>query len=97
MVQGKYVGTVKTPFGMKSGSVSLRVNGENLSGTIEALGKVNTFTNGKVVGDKFTFTGTLQVMFSKIDYKADGVVEGNTLKAIVKTSNGNFEIVGKRV
>lgn len=96
MVEGKYIGSVKTPMGVKKGVITLKVNGNTLSGTIEALGKVNFFNNGIVNGNKFSFNGILQIMFGKFEYKADGVVEGDTLKAVVRTSNGAMEIICKR-
>lgn len=97
MIQGKYSVSLKTPMGLKKGVITLDVKGNSLSGSLEVFGKVNTFENGIVNGNNIKFSGVLQIPFGKIPYEVEGTIDGNKVKAIVKTAKSTMEAIGERV
>ena len=97
MIDGKYNIIMKTPMGLKKGNVTLNAEGNSISGSLEILGKINTFENGTTDGKQCTFSGNLQTAMGKIAYVVEGTVEGDTLTAISKTKKGDMQITGSRI
>lgn len=97
MIEGKYSITMKTPLGTQKGVVTLNVQGDSLSGSFKAMGTANSFSNGKVSGNKITFSGTLRTIIGSIPYVVEATIEGDNITGVAKTSKGNFQIDGKRV
>lgn len=95
-MDGIYMSRIKTPMGEVNGKLILKVQGNSLSGTIEALGMKSDFTGGKVVQNKCQFSGVIRTMMGNISYEANGELKGNVLKVMAKTNMGNFEFTGER-
>lgn len=96
MITGNYAVSLKTPMGMESGILTLNQSGGELTGTLKAFGSANPIAHGKADGNRFEFSGSVRKLFMRIDYKAAGVVEGDTLTATADTKYGQFVIRGTR-
>ena len=95
-MDGIYVSKIKTPMGEIQGKLTLKTQGNSLSGVIEALGMKSNFSGGKVMGNNCSFSGVIQTMMGNIQYEANGIVQQGKMKVTAKTNMGNFEFVGER-
>lgn len=95
-MEGIYKSTIKTPMGNIEGKLILKTNGNNVSGSIEAMGMKSCFTNGIVNGSTCKFSGTITSFIGNITYEAMGTVTGNQMKLVANTNKGRFEFVGIR-
>ena len=70
-MDGIYEISMNTPMGQMGGKVTLKTNGDSITGVLEIMGMKNKLGNGKVKGNKCYFKGniknicySLQVMYS---------------------------------
>ena len=96
MVSGTYDIMMKTPMGVKKVEMILKEDGEKLSGAFVIKGKENSFADGTVSGDHFTFDGELMSSIGKMVYTCEGDVTGDEVTAKVATKKGALTISGKR-
>lgn len=94
---GTFDVTLNTPIGSKKGILTMIEQNGMLSGSIRAMGRTNSFSNGRVNGNSFEFSGLLDMGLFRIRYTAKGTVEGNTLKATAATDAGTFRMSGTRI
>ena len=94
---GTFKISLATPMGRKNGAISLAEEKGALVGSLRALGHENPIVNGKVNGDSFGFSGALRTGFGKIEYSAEGLIQGDVLTATAKTKYGIMKISGTRV
>lgn len=96
-MDGKYMTVISSPIGEIKGSLTLKTNGTNLSGQIEALGMKNSFTNGYVNNNRCKFSGKIQTPMGNITYEAQGVLNGTEMTIVANTNMGKFEFKGKKM
>ena len=96
MVSGTYEIMMKPPMGVKKGEMILKEDGEKLSGSYVIKGKENSFADGTVSGDHFTFDGELMTSIGKMVYTCEGDVTGDEVTAKVVAKKGTLTISGKR-
>jgi hypothetical protein len=96
ILNGTFTITLLTPIGPQNGILTFADERGILSGSIRAMGVTNPFRNGKINGNSFEFSGTLNAGFINLRYNAKGTIVGNTLKAVVTTNSGTFQISGTR-
>lgn len=96
-MDGLYEVAVKTPMGEIKGNVKLVTSGNELSGYIETMGKRNNFSGGRVSGNRFTISGSVNASITNIKYDIQGEVMGNTLNINAKTNMGSFKLQGRRI
>lgn len=96
MVNGTYEIMMKTPIGVKKGQMILNADGEKLSGAFVIKGKENSFTDGTVSGDHFSFGGELMSSVGKMVYTCEGDVTGDEVTAKAVAKKGTLTISGKR-
>ena len=96
MIDGTYQMQIQTPMGFVPVNVTLKTNGNKLSGILEGRGIKEKFENGIVNGNRLNFKGNFSTMFGKIEYDVNGEVNGNILKVIANTNKGNIKLEGKR-
>ena len=96
MVNGTYEIMIKTPMGVKKGEMILKEDGEKLSGSFVIKGKENSFADGTVSGDHFTFDGELMSSVGKMVYTCEGDVTGDEVSAKAVAKKGTLTITGKR-
>lgn len=96
-MDGIYEMNIKTPMGNINAKVKLITNGNNLSGYIETMGKRSEFSGGRVNGNTFMISGSLNASITMIKYDIQGTVQGNILSINATTNMGSFKLQGKKV
>lgn len=99
MLDGTYYVEIDSRGERKSGTVTLRTEGDKVSCSIDApiIGKKEVMA--QLVGnDAFTAQGSLKVMLvSTVNYSLQGELHGNDLHVSAETDKGNFEVIGVRL
>ncbi|MGL4107613.1 hypothetical protein [Clostridium sp. LP20] len=96
-MDGKYSIVLNTPMGNERGIILFRTKDNELSGVISAKGGNNPFYGGRISGNKFQFSGEMNILMMRIQYTATGRVEGGKLTGIVRTRYGDFAVNGNRI
>jgi len=96
-MDGIYQITMNTPMGPMNGKVTLKTNGENLTGVLEIMGMKNNLGNGKVKGNQCYFKGNIKNSALNIEYEIMGQLTGNNLNIYAKTNMGEFKLQGKKI
>ena len=96
-MDGIYEMNIKTPMGNINAKVRLVTNGNELSGYIEAMGKRNEFSCGKVSGDNFSISGKVNTPITVIKYDIQGTVQKDIMKVNANTNMGSFNLQGKKI
>lgn len=94
-MDGTYKVTLRTPMGTYNGMLTLRVNGQALSGKVEAMNNELEFT-GQADGDNFSFSIAFDIGWDKVKADVTGQVAGDTLTARANTSYGIIPMEGVR-
>ena len=99
MVSGTYHAQVNTPIGVKEGTLTLKQQGEALSGSLHVLGGDTPIQNGFIDAEgNLSFSGTLQVPFiGALPFTFEGRHEGDSISGTAVTRMGAIEISGTRV
>ena len=96
-MDGIYQITMNTPMGPMNGKVTLKTNGENLTGVLEIMGMKNHVGPGKVKGTHCQFKGNIKNSALNIEYEIMGQLTGNNLNIYAKTNMGEFKLQGKKI
>ena len=96
-MDGLYEISTKTPMGELKGNLKLICNGNELSGYIDAMGKRNNFSGGKVIGNKCMISGNVSTPIASIKYDIQGELVGNVLNIDAKTNMGSFKLQGRKL
>ena len=99
MLDGSYVVEVDTPLGKKEGAVELKTSGAQLNISVDAPTIRKQTAVGTATGSSFTVEGTLKLLLiGKVPYTIEGnVSDDGILTATLKSSKGDFAIMGARV
>ena len=97
-VDGTYQVTTNTPMGKMESTLTLKTDGDSLSGSSASamMGTVE-FSGGKVDGNNFTFQMTLNTPMGQMEMTNNGRVDGDNISGEVQTSMGNMAYSGVRV
>ena len=80
-VSGNWKGTAESQNGTIERTFSFKVNGAKLTGeTVSSTAGKSTIIDGKVDGDKVSFTINLKIQDNEMTVKYSGVVSGDSLK-----------------
>jgi hypothetical protein len=95
-VDGKWEITINSPMGAQKAVLDLKSDGAALTGTQAAQGTTQALANGKVDGDKLSWSANItNPMPMTLEFT--GAVEGDTLKGSVKAGAfGSFPFSGGR-
>lgn len=95
-LSGTYECITKTPMGDQKSDVTIEVNGDTFTGTnAGAMGSM-TMDNGKVDGNKLTWTMNMTVPMP-MTLEGEATIDGDTLSGGVKAGAfGTFPINGTR-
>ncbi len=96
-MDGIYELNLNTPMGITKGKVTLKTNGENISGILEIMGMKNDLKNGKVKQNQCYFKGNIKNNAINIQYEIMAKLEVNILNIYAKTNMGEFKIQGKKI
>jgi len=95
-VDGKCEITINSPLGAQKAVLDLKSDGAALNGTQTAQGSTQPLANGKLDGDKLSWSANItNPMPMTLEFT--GAVEGDTLKGSVKAGAfGSFPFSGGR-
>ena len=96
-IQGQYNVTVKTPVGTQEGSLSLMVDGDDVSGVLTNPKGATEFTGGTVSGNEVAFETKIRTPMGRLKAQVSGRVEGRTFTGTAKLPLGVAHITGTRV
>ena len=99
MLDGMYDLNVDMPLGKKKGKVSITTQGDDVVLDLEAplIGK-QSITGKLQPPNGFTAGGSMRVkLVGKVDYTAEGKVEGDQLTGVIHSSKGDLTITGTRL
>jgi hypothetical protein len=96
-VAGNYKVTVKTPVGPQEGMLTLRVDGDALSGTLNNPKGSSEFTGGTVNGNEVQFAAKIRTPLGRLKASVAGTVEGDRFVGTAKLPLGVAHIEGVRV
>ncbi len=86
-VTGTWSATIQTPNGDMELSYILKQDGAKVTGTVQgSMGDPLEVTNGKIDGDQLAF----DVSFGEMAFHYAGTVNGDEIKATVKSDSGDF-------
>lgn len=95
-VDGTWNVSVQSPMGEQKATLTLKADGGALSGQGKGVTGAVDIANGKVDGDKATWSMTIQQPFPMtLDY--DVIVAGDEMRGMVKAGAfGSFPLTGQR-
>jgi hypothetical protein len=97
-VDGTYQITSDTPMGKMESTLTLKTDGDSLSGSnASAMMGTVEFSDGKVDGNNFTFQMSLNTPMGQMEMTNNGSVDGDKISGEVQTSMGNMAYSGIRV
>jgi hypothetical protein len=92
-VGGNWETTMDSPHGKMTGPLTLQQDGAKISGTYETEHAGKLTINGKVDGEKITFT--MDVPGGQMTINFEGVKDGDKLSGTTKPLNGEWSAVRK--
>jgi hypothetical protein len=95
-IAGHYKVTVKTPVGLQQGSLTLKVEGDTLSGTLENSKGMTEFTGGTVNDNEVQFTTKIRTPLGRLKAEVNGKVDGDRFSGTAKLPLGVAQIEGVR-
>jgi hypothetical protein len=96
-IDGTYDVITDTPMGKMESTLTLKTDGDSLSGsTSSAMTGTNEFSGGKVDGNSFEFEMEMNSPMGKFEMTNIGTVDGDNISGEVKTSMGNSAYTGTR-
>ena len=99
-VTGNWKGTAESPNGSIERTFSFKQDGAKLTGeTVSSFAGKSTITEGKVDGDKVSFTINVKIQDNELTVTYKGVVSGDTIKFAATIAGGDqvMEFNTKRV
>jgi uncharacterized protein YjdB len=94
-VDGTYNITVQTPMGAQQSKVTLKTDGNSLSGTDESAFGTTSFT-GTVSGDEVQWEETVKSPMGELKISFKGTVEGDKISGQATTPFGPSPFEGTR-
>jgi len=96
-VDGVYQVVTKTAMGAQKGTLTLKTDGDALSGSMDDAKNTNEFSGGKVNGNDFEFTVELKTPIGKMKAECKGTADGAKITGSLKTPFGPAPMEGTRV
>jgi hypothetical protein len=95
-IDGNWEITINSPMGAQKAKLELAASGATLTGTQHAQGVSQPLANGKVDGDKVSWSANITSPMP-MTLEFSGAVEGDTIKGSVKAGAfGSFPFSGAR-
>ena len=96
-VEGTYNINLETPMGNRAGKLTLKAEGDSLSGIFAAEEGENNFTGGTVSGEEIAFMVQVSTPMGQIALNFTGTVSGDAISGQVQAGDfGSFPFKGTR-
>ncbi len=97
-IDGDYNVEIDTPMGKQTAKLTLKTDGNSLSGSVDSsMGGVAEFSGGTVNGDEIAWAMTINSPMGSIDLEYKGKVTGDEISGEVKAGNfGTSPLKGTR-
>jgi len=96
-VDGTYNLELDTPMGKRTSKLTLKTDGDSLSGTHSDEMGEQSFTDGTVSGDDFTFSTKVSSPMGEFQLSFKGTVSGDAISGEVQAGQfGSFPFKGTR-
>ena len=96
-IDGTYNITIKTPLGDQNVKLTLKTDGDTLTGTTEsALTGVNEWTDGRVNGNEITWTENAKTPMGPVTLNMKATVEGDKITGQADSPFGPAPFEGSR-
>ena len=97
-VSGTWKMSFQTPDGQtRESTMKLKVEGAKVTGTISSQAGEREISDGKIEGDKLTFSRNVNFNGNEFTMKYDGKVSGNEIKFNVTAGERSFEMTAKKI
>ena len=96
-LDGRYRVEVKTPVGVQEGCLTLRVEGNTVSGVLDTPKGSSEFTGGTASGNDVTFDAKIRTPMGRMKAHVMGSVTGNEFTGTAKLPLGTAQIHGVRI
>lgn len=92
-IDGAWKATFTTPDGQtRENTITLKADGENLTGTISSRIGDAKIQDGKIKGDEVSFTAVRNINGDDLTFKYTGKVTGNKMTLHVTAGDRDFEM-----
>jgi hypothetical protein len=95
-VEGVYQVKMETPLGNLKGTMTLIVNGVDLTGSIKSSAGTFIISDGKVEGDNATWKMVTKVGIVPVKYKCRLTVNGDNVSGVAESMMGSAKLEGTR-
>ena len=95
-ISGTYKTSANSPMGKIEGLMTLRAEGDALTGAMSGMGDAVEFQNGKVSGDDFEFEITPQTPMGPMKLTIKGTASGDRISGSFITGFGQMPFEGTR-
>ena len=96
-IDGVYDIQVDTPIGAQSAKLTLKIDGDTLSGSVESPMGSSEFSGGTVNGDEVAWTMKIKTPMGEMDLEYKGTVNGDDIAGELKVGSfGTSPFKGKR-
>jgi hypothetical protein len=95
-IAGKWKTTFNTPNGVREGSMTLKVDGDKLTGTMDSQRGSVEIQDGKVHGDEISFSVTRRFQDNEVKIQYKGKVSGNEMKLTMTMGDREMEMTAKK-
>jgi hypothetical protein len=95
VVQGKWLITISTPMGEKSGVLQLAVAGQTLTGSLSDADHHVAISDGKVEGNKLSWSARITKPM-RLSFKFTATVDENRISGVARHLLGSAAFSGMR-
>lgn len=84
------------PLGVRKGEIEIRINGDDVGGTLSILGNSHTFSRATCIDERIVFCGNLKTLMYSLAYEASGQLSADAISFEMNTPRGIFKATGVR-
>lgn len=96
-LEGRWFLAARTPIGVKYGYLDIAFTDQSaFEGTINIFKHDNSFSDGVLSGDGFSFSGTIRFIFSRIPFKATGTIREGYAEAVIEAGGRKMGALASR-
>lgn len=96
-IDGTWQLVLDTHMGKREPKLTLKVDGDTVSGTFAGQAGSNDFTGGSVDGDSISIEVTINAMGQTIPLKLNATIDGDNLSGKASGPQGDMQVSGTRI